>query len=78
MEEKVFHLDLNEQELNVVWQGLMGGSVQGKDAIHVVTATQKIQMAVNTANAPKEPEQAAEPVEEVVVTEEPELKEDAA
>lgn len=67
MEEKIFHLDLNEQELNVIWQGLMNGSVQGKDAIYVVTATQKIQMAVNAANTPKEPEQAAEPVKEDAV-----------
>ena len=56
MEEKTIHLDFTEQEIGVIWQTLMSGSVQGQNAIHVVTATQKIQIAINAANKPREPE----------------------
>ena len=56
MAERFFRLELNENELNVVWQTLMNGNVQGQQAAHVVTVSQKIQMAINAANEVKEPE----------------------
>lgn len=60
MEEKMIHLDLNDQELNVVWGTLMSGTVTGQNAPHVVTVMQKIQMAINAVNAPKEEVKEAE------------------
>ena len=56
MEEKKFTLELNENELNVVWQTLMNGTVSGQNAPYVVTVMQKIQKEITAANAPVEPE----------------------
>ena len=64
MAERTFHLELNEQEINVIWQTLMSGTVTGQNAIHVVTVSQKIQMAVNAANAPQVETKKSEVVEE--------------
>ncbi len=52
MEGKTFTVTFSENEINIVWQMLMNGSVTGQNAIHVVTASQKIQSAVNAVNNP--------------------------
>ena len=52
MDEKVITLELNEPEVNVVWQILMNGTVVGQNAPILVSVMGKIQEAVNGANNP--------------------------
>ena len=63
MEEKKYQLELNEQELNVVWQTLMSGTVTGQNAPYVVTVMQKIQASINAANTPAQPVETEKPEE---------------
>ena len=52
MEEKTISLELNEPEINVVWQTLMSGTVVGQNAPILVSVMGKIQEAVNVASNP--------------------------
>lgn len=52
MEEKNVTLTLNEQELGVVWQTLMSGTVSGQNAPILVSVMGKIHEAVNGINNP--------------------------
>lgn len=64
MEEKTITLELNEPEINVVWQTLMNGTVSGQNAPILVSVMGKIHEAVNGANNPA-------PTPEVPTTEAP-------